>query len=115
MMERLVVCHVVDNFINNDDEQLSVQSGSSDEESCNMSFPNGFDETDALFNFDSLLFSILTLTRSILREECPRWATCSEQSMMNRVARAKQPYNHIEDPSCFHNDNTSSLKNEDIQ
>ncbi|KAA0039186.1 NBS-LRR type resistance protein [Cucumis melo var. makuwa] len=35
-----------------------------------------------------------------------------EQSSMNRVARAKQGYNHNSDAKCFYNDCTSSLNNE---
>ena len=32
MVERLIVRHVVDDFINDDEEQLSIQSGSSNDE-----------------------------------------------------------------------------------
>ena len=32
MEERPIVCHVVDDFINDDDEQLSPQSGLSDDD-----------------------------------------------------------------------------------
>ena len=32
VVERSIMCYVVDDFINNDDEKLSVQSGSSDNE-----------------------------------------------------------------------------------
>ena len=31
MVERLIVCHVVDNFVNDDNEQLSIQSRSSND------------------------------------------------------------------------------------
>ncbi|KAA0040953.1 CACTA en-spm transposon protein [Cucumis melo var. makuwa] len=52
--ERPVVRHVIDNFIDDDDEQLSYQNGSSDDEyndeSRTMSsFPSYFKEKDALF------------------------------------------------------------------
>ncbi|KAA0042883.1 uncharacterized protein E5676_scaffold108G001060 [Cucumis melo var. makuwa] len=73
VVERSIVRHVVDNFINNG----------------NMSnFLADFDESDDLFNFNV--------------EECNIvLGTSSEQSLMNRVARVKQPYNHNSGAKSF--------------
>ncbi|TYK25849.1 uncharacterized protein E5676_scaffold436G00610 [Cucumis melo var. makuwa] len=114
VVERSIVRHVVDNFINDDDEQLSVQSRSN-----NMSFPSGFNETDALFDFDVNVFNnaggtssvgntctISVLTHDTFPFRFLKWAGVTseyiklvkgelhEQLMMNRAARAKQLYNH---------------------
>ncbi|TYK06516.1 (R)-mandelonitrile lyase 1-like [Cucumis melo var. makuwa] len=59
-VERLIVCHVVDEFINDDDEQLSVKSGSS----IISNFSASFDESDDLFDFNvECLFTTHTLRR----------------------------------------------------
>ncbi|TYK13618.1 NBS-LRR type resistance protein [Cucumis melo var. makuwa] len=78
VMERLVVRHVADDFINDDDEQLSPQSGSSD--GIMTSFSSGFHEADMFLELDDAFNNA--------------GGSSSEQSRINKGARAKQPYNH---------------------
>ncbi|KAA0054887.1 cytochrome P450 CYP82D47-like [Cucumis melo var. makuwa] len=52
VVERSAACHIVKDFIDDDDEQLSHKSGSS----IMSLFPSGFKESDALFlEFDDTL------------------------------------------------------------
>ncbi|TYK29257.1 pentatricopeptide repeat-containing protein [Cucumis melo var. makuwa] len=114
VVERSIVHHVIDNFTNNDDEQLSIQIYMST--STMSQFPIDFNESDVLFDFNIMEFNTISSTSSFGDTSVYflKWAdvtpeyidvikgSLQEQSSINRAARAKQPYNHNSDAKETH-------------
>ncbi|KAA0042390.1 uncharacterized protein E5676_scaffold477G001020 [Cucumis melo var. makuwa] len=78
VVERPIVHHVVDDFIDDDDAQLSPQSGSS-----TMSFSSSFHKANMFLELNNVFNNVGGAI------EHPHWATLQEQLRLNKIARVK--------------------------